>query len=180
MAMAPTVCRGQGSCILPPSAPGQVAAQDGCQQCHRGDTSHQQLTVVNVPPLPGGLSPRCQPSARGTAYSHGRVAPAIATRDHISQPWPHRSQPWPRCSGSSSARRRDACAEGGCAGGPGWAQSDLPAAAAAGSGGAKARGALEGSVNQRRHFSGSAVWLGCLRLTLFFFCDLITLDWCLC
>lgn len=55
----------------------------------------------------------------------------------------------------------------------------LPAAAAGG-GGAKARGALEGSVNQRRRFSGSAVRLGCLRLTLFFFCDLITLDWCLC
>lgn len=42
------------------------------------------------------------------------------------------------------------------------------------------RGALERSVNQRRHFSRSAAWLGCLRLTLFFFCDLITLDWCLC
>lgn len=64
------------------------------------------------------------------------------------------------------------------AGGTVWEQIDIPASSSSSRG--KARGALEGSVNQRRHFSRSAVRLGCLRLTLFFFCDLITLDWCLC
>lgn len=63
------------------------------------------------------------------------------------------------------------------AGGTVWEQIDT---AVSGGGGGKARGALEGSVNQRRRVSGSALRLGCLRLTLFLFRDLITLDWCLC
>lgn len=58
-----------------------------------------------------------------------------------------------------------------------WEQM-TPPVSRCGSG--KAGGALEGSVNQRRRFPGSAAWLGYLRLTLFLFCDLITLDWCLC